>query len=432
MQCDGGVRRYGLIISVLFLIACVVYLLVIQCTGIETEVMRDRFWKNAEPLSNGDFPMLEYPPFSMVFIAIPRIFADTPFGYNIAYVAEVLVFMVIGLWLTSKLADVYGYSSKRAMLLYAVLMLLMFEFVVDRIDIFPAVITLAAVYLFSTNKTSLAFAFLAIGTMTKLYPALLFPVMFLYLIFNRRYSDVLKGSVAFIGTGVVIAAVVCLIDPSIITNFMGYHEDRPLQIESVAASVVYFISALGFTDVWIQPFGSEGSFGSDNLRGPLPDAVSDVLMPIMIVSIVALYALYFVIRRKGIEDNGMRILGLAILASLMLFMVANKVFSSQYLIWAICPVVFLMISGQDGLFERRVLNLMILTIILTQVNFAYNIGYLGGGESINTLGMAILLVRNAVAVYLTGIVIWEMCSYLSPGFHPGTRMLSYLRGQSGE
>ena len=407
MKAVDGVRKYQIIIAALFLVACIGYLVAVHFLNIETEVMRDRFWKNAEPLFNGEVPVMEYPPFALVFFAIPRLFADTPWGYNVAYVAEVLVFMVVGLLLVSKLAERMGHDQKKAMLVYAILMLLMLEFVVDRYDIFPAFLTLASFYMFASKRHGCACLLLAVGAMTKLYPAVLFPLYLLYLAYGRQWRDAAVSCAAFLGTCVLIVGVAWLINPELITNFLSYHTDRPLQIESVPASVVYLLSMFGLTDVWIQPFADPDSFGSDNLMGPLPDAVASVMMPLMVVLILAVYAYYAVLRHRGVRDDDLRLIGLAAVAVLMLFMVANKVFSSQYLIWAIAPIAFVVASRDTG-FERRLLWLSVLVLVLTQANFAYNAGYLGGGENINDLGMMVILARNVLAVWLTCMVLGGM------------------------
>ena len=82
-------------------------------------------------------------------------------------------------------------------------------------------------------------------------------------------------------------------------------------------------------------------------------------------------------------------------------------FSSQYLIWAIAPIAFVVASRDTG-FERRLLWLSALVLVLTQANFAYNAGYLGGGENINDLGMMVILARNVLAVWLTCMVLDRM------------------------
>ena len=320
--------------------------------------------------------------------------------------------MVIGLILVSKLAERMGHDQKKAMLVYAVLTLLMLEFVVDRYDIFPAVLTLASFYLFATKRYAWAGIILAVATLTKLYPAVVFPLYFLYLAYNRQWRDALSTTIGFFGAGVLIVAVVWLIEPQMITNFMSYHTDRPLQIESVPSSIVYLLSMLGLADVEIQSFFDPGSFGSDNLIGPLPDAVAEIMMPLMIILILAVYALYAWARGRT-SDEDLRLLGFAVVAVLMLFMVANKVFSSQYLVWIAAPVAFLVASG-SGRTERRMFWLTVLTLVLTQLNFAYNIGYLGGGENINDLGMMVILARNIAAIGVTCLAVAGMYRCVRP------------------
>ena len=90
---------------------------------------------------------------------------------------------------------------------------------------------------------------------------------------------------------------------------------------------------------------------------------------------------------------------LAMLGCLMAFLVTNKVFSSQYLIWLIPSVLLVLLVSDERLSKR--LNVSVLAMfVLTQVNFAYNVGYLGGGANIGDLGMMVILARNLVAVYI--------------------------------
>ena len=389
--------RYGLILVAIMVAACVGYTIAIWATGIDTEVMNYRYG-NAQEIFSGTVPATEYPPLALVFIALPMVFADTPFGYNVAFIVEMLIFMVAGLFLSSKLATDLGRDAKQGMLLYTVLMILMLEFVLDRFDVIPAVMTLGALHLFLSGRREWAFLLLALGTLTKLYPALLFPVLIILLWFNGERRDMLRGALVFIGTGAVAVAVCMATNPDLITGFMGYHGDRPLQIESVASSLVYLLSIPGLTDVWIQSAMDPGSFLSDNLRGPLPDAVASMMMPVMVAAIIGVCVLY-AWKRRSSSDDGMRLAALAMLGCLMAFVVFNKVFSSQYLIWLIPSVLFVLLVSDERLSKR--LNVSVLAMfVLTQVNFAYNVGYLGGGANIGDLGMMVILARNLVAVYI--------------------------------
>ena len=404
MEMDS-VKRYRLILWALFGIACAVYLVVVDISGIDTEVMRDRF-KNADALFNGEAVVTEYPPFALVFMIIPRLFASTPFSYNIAYVVEVFIFFMIGLIFISKLAARFGKDEKKAMLAYSVLMLLMFEFVVDRYDIFPVVITLISFYCFTTKRYAWAFVLLSIATLTKLYPAVLFPVYLIPFLMDRKWMEAVKGTAAFVITALAIVVPVLLVEPDMIMHFLEYHSDRPLHIESTAASFIYPFAMLGMTDVWI-----EYSFGSDNLLGAWPDAVAPFLSPLMLILIILSYAIFGYLYKKN-EDSGERdlLLGVAVLVALTIFMIFGKVFSSQYLMWIIPPIVFMFMTSISKKEKKNILMLTILAFIVTQINFAYNIGYLGGGVNINDLGMMILLLRNVLMIvflYITVKIVYD-------------------------
>lgn len=394
---DGAARTRTLL-ALAFLVACIVYLLVVRASGIETEVIRDRYWLDAEPLFHGEFPATEYPPLAMVFFAIPRLFGSSPWGYETAYVAMMWAFMVLGLLMADRTARDLGYSRGRAMGLYSLLVLLLLEFVLDRFDMIVAVFVIASLMFFAEGRSRMSFLMLAIATLLKVVPAVLFPVLLIALIAQGRRRDALEGAVLYIMAGAAVMAVFWLVEPDSVTSFLDYNSDRPLQIESVAASFLYPLSMMGVSDMWIQSADEEGSHLSDNLRGSLPDDVASVLLPVTCIAVLAVWALYAWRESRG-PSGGIGTMALACLAAMLMFLVTNKVFSSQYLLWLVGPVLLvLMTSGRrEG---RAVLRLTVAVIVLTQLNFAYNVGYLGGGANIDDLGMMILLVRSVVCIAL--------------------------------
>jgi len=406
MRTTGnGVRRYQLAMGALFALATVAYLLVIHHAGIESDVSRVYF-PYADELIRGTIPEVEYPPFALVFFAIPRLFASTPLGYEIAFSAEVFVFFMAGLIVIGKLAKRYHQSQYMAMLIYTALMLLMLEFVLDRYDIFPAVLTLLSFYCLVTKRYAWAFVLLSIATMTKLYPAVLFPIYLVPFIFNRDWSNVLKGTAAFILTGILIVLPFILLDSETALHFLSYHMDRPLHVESAAASLIELASVLGMTNVWVE-FG----YGADNLMGSWPDAVVPYLLPFMIFVLAVVYALhaYMLSRlrkeKQDNENNRMIHLSGAALLALLAFIIFGKVFSSQYLIWIIPFVALMTMTSIDHTSKSYIFGLSVLVIILTQLNFAVNIGLDGGGAGITEAGMMIILARNIAAVVLFAYVI---------------------------
>ncbi len=403
------VKATRTVISVLFLISCIAYLLVVHASGIETEVIRDRFHKNAEPLFHGDMPATEYPPLALLFIAIPRLFGSTEWGYETAYVGQMFVFMVIGLLLASRLARDLGFDRRKAMMIYAILTLLMLEFVLDRFDMIVTVFTLASIVMFIEKRYPAAFFLLACGTLLKVYPAMLFPVYMLFLWQGREFRESAVGTAAFVLTGLAVVAVCLVFEPDAITSFLGYNGDRPLQIESTAATLLYPLSMFGISDMWIQSAKDFGSFMSDNLRGSLPDAVAAQLLPVLVICVAAVWVVYFAYILKA--RRTLAPMAITCLVCMIMFLTVNKVFSSQYLIWLI-PVVLLVCAVCGGCYAKRLFWMSVLTMVLTQACFAYNIGYLGGGDGINDLGMMLLLARNIVVLAMLADAVREMLAHI--------------------
>ena len=399
--------RYRLKLAIAYAVACIGFLIAVFALDLYTEVINDRYWKDANPLFNGEIPIMEYPPFALVFMAIPRLFGWTPEAYEVFYVIEVLVFMIIGLIYTDKLAEHFGRDRKNSMLAYSVLMVLLLEFVTDRYDIFPAVLTLMSFYYFVKSRYAWAFILIAIGMMTKLYPAMLFPIYFLLFAVKGEWKEAFKGTAVFIIATLAIVIPVMIVEPDMIWNFLNYHSDRPLQIESVAASLIYPLAMLGLTTVTITSAKDPGSFGSDNLIGPIPDAVVGFLSPLMVACVLAVCFYFAFVYRRGDEGGRSKALGLAVAGVMLAFIVFGKVFSAQYLIWVVPPVVFLLMFEED-MFRNTLFKVTAAAFIMTQADFVYNVGVLHGGSNINDLGMIIILIRNILTIVMFYLIIKGM------------------------
>lgn len=412
------VRKAELLLAIALAIAFAGYLIAIYIGNIDTEVIRERYWKNVVPLFDGEIPIMEYPPLSLVFFVIPRLFASSPFGYNVAYVIFTYLFTILGLELMRRIADHYGADQIKTMVVYSVLMALMLEFIADRYDIFPAIMTIAAFYMFIKKRVSWAFILLALGMMTKLYPALLFPVFIMCYLAQKDRRSALEGTAWFVFVAIATILIVYLIEPMAITNFIDYHLQRPLEVGCVAATVIYPFSMIGLTNVWILPATAPGSFGSDDLMGAVPDAIAPILTPLMILLILLVIGYYGYVRvRTERQDERFFLISATILAVLLIFIVVGKVFSSQYLIWAVPFYALVIVSSQDRTFIKRLQYLTVAAFMLTQVNFAYIYGYLGGGTAIDDLAMISMLVRNLMIVATLIMVGMQMQKVAKDGFH---------------
>jgi 4-amino-4-deoxy-L-arabinose transferase-like glycosyltransferase len=242
--------------------------------------------------------------------------------------------------------------------------------------------------------------------MIKLYPAVLFPIFIIPFIADKEWKEVIKGSLAFIITSLAVVLPIILFQPDLLSGFIGYHADRPLQMESVLASFIYPFMMLGLTDAVIE-FGTSLS---DNLVGPLPDALAPLMTPLMIASILAVYVFFAYMLKKADDAENretvrLRLFANAVLLSVMLFIIMGKVFSAQYLIWMIPPFIFLLMVSPDRRTARNMLIVLIAAIALTQLEFAYIVGYLGGGANTDYLGMMIILVRNVMMIILLYLIV---------------------------
>ena len=407
-RTGNGVRRYQLILGASIVAATAIYLLVVHQMGIEGDVV-SVYFPYADELVHGSIPETGYPPFALVLIAIPRLFASTPSGYEAVFAVMVCAFLLAGLVATGKLAKRYYQSQHMAMLTYVVLMLLMFEFVMDRIDIFPVILTLLSLYCLVTKRYAWAFVLLSIASVTNLYPAVLLPVYLIPFLLNRDWANMLKGAGAFFFTALLILLPFALIGPDAAFHFLSHNMDYPLQVESVAASIIAFASILGLTGVSVM---HDPILGADLLVGAWPDALAPWLIPLTLSVLVALYVIcaYKLSEmrkdKQDNENNRMLLLGGAALLSLLVFIIFGKALFSQYMLLVIPFVVFMQMMSIDRISKRYILGITIAAILLTQLNFAVNICISGGGADITDAGMMIILARNIVAVILFIYVAW--------------------------
>ncbi len=419
MLLDGmdRTKRMELLLSIALGIAFVGYLCAIYFGNLDTEVVRDRYWKDAEPLFNGEIPIIEYPPLALVFFAIPRIFFSSPMGYDVGYVIMTYIFTIIGMELIRRIAERCGFSQWWSMLVYSVLMVLMLQFITDRYDIIPAIMTLGAFYLLLTKRTAFAFILLALAMMTKLYPAIFLPVFLMTYFVRKEWKEMFMGLFWFI-VGTLIVVVPCmLIDSDLVFGFLGYHTARPLEVGSMPATLIYPFSMLGITDTWIMPATMEGSYGSDDLRGPWCDGLAPFLTPLMGIVIITLILFYGHLRsRTERVDERIFYIVSTLTLTLITFMLIGKVFSSQYLIWAIPFLTIVVAMIKDRKTRWRILWTAILSFALTQINFLYIFGITGGGENITDLAMISMLVRNLMILAIGVMIFKEMLRVSREGY----------------
>ena len=110
---------------------------------------------------------------------------------------------------------------------------------------------------------------------------------------------------AFVAVLALVVAPFALIAPEGLADSLGRQLGRPLQIESLGASFLLAAKQLGFYDPTVV-----STHGSQNLAGPLPDALATAQTVVQGLALIAVWLLFLRGPRNGRPpDRGVRRLG---------------------------------------------------------------------------------------------------------------------------
>ncbi len=276
---------------------------------------------------------VEYPPLALVFFLLPRVFTTSVTAYGAFFTGEIVVFDLIGLYLVSGVARHFRFSEAGSLGICTIGLLAVGPIVGLRFDLIPAIMMLAALYAFYRGHGKTTWAMLALSTMTKLYPAVVVPLFVLHHVLRREYRRLVVGCITF--------GVVCLLCAypfwvlargGFIGSFL-YQTERGLQVESTYGSILLFVQNLGLMPLYLD-FAS----GGWNVGGPLADGLSRLSTPIVVLTLALVYCFYARQQRRlrmspaaGPPDYGL--VTNCSVAAVIVFMVARKVLSPQFVVW---------------------------------------------------------------------------------------------------
>lgn len=288
----------------------------------------------ASTLLSGAIPYrdrpLEYPPYALPFFLLPRLLSSTADGFVRAFAAEMLLIDVLVklLLLTEGRRIARGFRGLLPLVVFAVDGWLQEYLYLKRFDLVPSGLVAIAMILFFRGRSRLAGAAIAAGIGVKLYPAVLLPTLLALAARQKTLRDFARG----LAIGFVPLALVSFVLPW--WRFLAFHAGRGLQVESIAASVVWWLHRIGVVDAqWAH------THAWYEVSGPIAEALR---MPSKVAFAIAVLASAYVATRAVLRDpppnisRGARRLLLPLLA----FITFNTVLSPQYLIWS-APLVAL-------------------------------------------------------------------------------------------
>jgi hypothetical protein len=264
---------------------------------------------------------------------------------------------------------------------------LMGSVILSRYDLWPTLLTVAAVASIWLGSTRTGFAFLGLGFAAKAFPIVILPIALIHVWRNqsrRRFLECL---------GAFLVAVLAWFLPFVIASPHGVwasisnQSGRPLQIESLGASLWLFAHQVLGTHLSVY-----FTHGSDNLNGHPPLEFARVMSVFQLLVIAGLWITYAI--GKPTRER----LLVAATAAVCAFIVFDPVLSPQYLIWLV-PLV-MMVPGRRGLAAT---GLLALAMMLTQVWFPQHFVQL---KEFLPLESWAVIARDLVLVVLFGALAW--------------------------
>ena len=384
--------------------------------------IENRVIESARPWPYRDIP-IEYQPGALLTITLPALLADNFREYRFWLASWFGFLYMLNLYMGIRLVTGGAPTEtqvKRLLWWSLAFLFLLGGIVTSRFDhIVVTCILLSAVTfghaLQKKGTQSLIwfglFGFVtSIGVLTKIVPGLILISVLLYLLVlhkkNPHWAQAI-ASVTGLGAGLVIlnAGFYAVFGPGYWESFT-YHMDRGIQLESIYSGIMLLARMAGLATVT-----HEFSFGSSNVVFALADAAK-LISPFLFFGIAAFLA-HRVWRDRLPEGQGAEPEGfvcsyilLLTLILLLAFMLTNKVFSPQYMIW-IGPLTALLVAVHKNMWQTGVL--VLIASGMTQGIFPHLYEFLNQFHP----AMVILLnLRNALLIVILVLLIRDLPTLL--------------------
>jgi uncharacterized membrane protein len=335
-----------------------------------------------------DFDVV-YPPAALPIFVLP---SYLPWGYSTSFA------VVMGLCAAGCIAAVASAlhalgagRSRSAVAMFAIGLspLVLGSLFDTRFDLWPtllAVASLAAVL----RRRARTFGVLAgLAFAAKFWSLAIAPIGFAYLWRRDGPRAALKAGALFLATAVACFLPFTVLAPGGVKHTVATQFYRPLEVESLGASILISAHHLGWYSATTEP-----SYGSQNLAGTAPNAVATVSSALELAALLAIWIAFARIRRPSTDS--VVVASAAAVAAMIAF---GKVFSPQYLIWLV-PFVPL-VRGRRGAAASL---LLLLALGLTHAWFPAQFWSLALQYS--QPYATFLLLRDLAILALAAVLVW--------------------------
>jgi len=374
----------------------------------------DRQWDTREYakyanyiVGRGLFPYrdfsVEYPPLSLPIFLLPRLLAGTGFnGYMTVFELMMAACGVISAGLAALVLSAQRVSNRQlvcGVALVALSPVLLGAVLLSRYDLFPTMLTIAALAALYFDRKWTAFVLLGLGTAAKAYPIVLLPLVLMYVWRGEGRRVALQGLAVFAGVVLVCFLPFVVASPHGVWWAIHGQENRPLQLESVGAAL--FLAAHQLVGLHLTYYFTHSS---DNLDGHVPMTFAAVMSALQAVSLVVVWLLYA--RGPATKERLLTSSAAAVCA----FIVFDRVLSPQYLIW-LAPMVAVL-RGRRGL---AAVALLACAMSMTQIYYPLHFNPLKQFEALESWAV---VGRDLMLVALFATLAWPDRGFTWPARAP--------------
>ncbi|MFI5300755.1 MAG: glycosyltransferase 87 family protein [Polyangiales bacterium] len=332
---------------------------------------------------------IEYPPIALPFLMLPALVAASFATFAVLFGATMGALLVASAWLVARVGELNAAARLRAYGLGCAMLLAHGAISVQRLDAIVA--GCLAIAFAGAVKRDARILGLGVGLAfaAKILPALV--VLPLVAVDARAWSR--RARLELVAIASIVGALgllpLALAGESGWHGFFGYHGQRGLQVESTLAVLLE-------TARWIAGHAQPAtlSYGSWNVAGGVADALAKLSLPLTALAMLIVTA---VVWRSDAEEHD-RVepraerAALAMLAGCVTLWLTGKVFSPQYLTWAI-PLVMVL----RGPAATPIARATIASLLLAQLYLRL---YYGEIIACGAVGVLTLLARAALLAFV--------------------------------
>lgn len=351
------------------------------------------YWRYARLMRAGRLPYhfaYVYPPASLPVLLLP---AFLPWGYATSFA---VVMGVCGAGCIAAAAGALrtvGASRTRtslALLFIGISPLVLGSLFLQRFDLWPTLLAVAAIAAILRERSLLAGGLLGLGFAAKLWPVVLLPLAAVHLWRSAGRRAAFRAMAAFLVVSAACFLPFAFLAPHGLEASLRFQLVRPLQVESFGAALLMAARHLGV----ISELVTVSRQKAQSLQGAGTGVAANFSTAVEVAAVVGVWIAFA--RRRSADRDALLLAGATSVAALVAF---DKVLSPQYLIWLV-PAVAL-VRGTRGLVAGV---LLLAALGLTQAWFPWN--YLSLAFHYASPWSWLLLIRDTVLVALVAALAW--------------------------